>query len=81
MIEMSFTDLVEQSELVSITSEVVHNWLQRHSRVEPYISLPARVRDAIKAASILHHQEGKSARELATELAAQYPENLVGGRW
>ena len=78
---MSFRDSVEQSELVSITSEVVHNWLQRHSRVEPYISLPARVRDAIGAASIAHHQEGKSARELVAYLVDQYPENLVEGRW
>ena len=78
---MSFRDYVEQSELVSITSEVVHNWFQRFSIKYPYVTLPDNIKRDIGNCSKLHHQEGRDARELAKELALLHPEYLKAGKW
>lgn len=57
-----------------ITSETIHNWVNRSGEWEGYFgSLPAEVKDAIRKAHDEHHKTGKSARELAEELAERFP--------
>ena len=66
---------------IRISSEVVHNWIQVYSKREPYTTLPAAVKDALRNACIAHHGVGISARDLALDLAAHFPDTLQASVW
>jgi len=57
-----------------IDAETVHNWTQRWTKLSYYANLPETARTAIEAAHLDHHRKGANARELAENIAAQFPE-------
>ncbi len=64
--------------MMRVDAELVHNWTQRYAGVTTgqLGELSEKVRAALLEAHQAHNAKGEDARELAKQLAAQFPDQL-----